>query len=89
VSGYQTQSADTSREVEERVMARWRSMTPTEKLAEIDDLCRGIDEVAAMGIRMRHRTADDLEVRLRLAALRIDRVLMITAMGWDPTAHGD
>jgi hypothetical protein len=70
------------------VLARWRSMTPAEKLAEIDDLHRSVDEVAMMGIRMRHPEADDREVLIRFAALKYDRALIIEAFGWDPAVHG-
>jgi hypothetical protein len=88
VSGYRTQSADTSREVEEMVLARWRSMTPAEKLVEIDDLHRSVEDVVMMGIRMRHPEADDREVLIRFAALKYDRSLIIEAFGWDPAVHG-
>ena len=42
--GYRTQSEDTSREIEQMLIARWRAMTPEEKLAEIDDACLGGDD---------------------------------------------
>jgi hypothetical protein len=41
-----------------------------------------------MGIRSRHPDADDGEVRLRLAALRLDRALVVDAFGWDPVERG-
>lgn len=88
VSGHSTRSADTSPEVEAMVQARWRSMTPAEKLAEIDDLHRSVEEVAMMGIRLRHPEADDREVLIRFAALKYDRALIVEAFGWDPAAHG-
>jgi hypothetical protein len=55
--GYRTQSQDTSREIERMLVDRWRAMTPEEKLAEIDDTCRGDDELALMGIRLRQPDA--------------------------------
>jgi hypothetical protein len=55
--GYRTQSQDTSREIERMLVDRWRAMTPEEKLAEIDDTCRGDDQLALMGIRLRQPDA--------------------------------
>jgi hypothetical protein len=86
--GYRTQSDDTSPEIERLMVERWRSMSPEDKLAEIDDACRGSDEVAMMGIRSRHPDADEGEVRLRLAALRLDPALVVDAFGWDPVERG-
>jgi hypothetical protein len=40
---------------------RWRAMTPEEKLAEIDDTCRGDDQLALMGIRLRQPDALGLD----------------------------
>ena len=88
VSGQSTRSADTSPEVEERVLARWRSMSPAEKLVEIDDLHRSVEGVARMGIRMRHPEADERELVMRLAALKYGRALVLEAFGWDPDARG-
>jgi hypothetical protein len=85
---YRCQAQDTSREIEQFLVERWRTMTPQDKLAQIDDACCGGDELARMGIRLRHPDADEREVRLRVAALRLERALMIDAFGWDPAAHG-
>jgi hypothetical protein len=59
--GYRTQSQDTSREIERMLVDRWRAMTPEEKLAEIDDTCRGDDQLALMGIRLRQPDALGLD----------------------------
>ena len=88
MSRHSTRSADTCPEVEAMVLARWRLMTPADKLAEIDDLHRSVEEVAMMGIRLRHPEADDREVLVRLAALKYDRTLIVEAFGWDPAVHG-
>ena len=57
-------------------------------LAEGADLNRAADEMALAGIRMRHPEASDRELRLRLAALRLDRGTMVRVFGWDPEREG-
>jgi hypothetical protein len=50
---------------------------------------RALDQLARA--RLRTQYGDDLserELRLRLAALRLDRELMVAAFGWDPRVHG-
>ena len=39
-------------------------------------------------MRLRHPTANDREVVLRVAALRNGRDLSIAAFGWDPEREG-
>jgi hypothetical protein len=41
-----------------------------------------------VGIRERHPTASERELRLRLAALKYGRDLMVRACGWDPDVEG-
>lgn len=51
--GYVTQSPDTSYEAELRQIAIWRTMTPRQKLAIVDELRRGALALAAIGARIR------------------------------------
>ncbi len=44
--------------------------------------------MAIIGIRERHPDASDEEVLYRLGALRIEKELMRSAVGWDPDVHG-
>ncbi len=46
------------------------------------------DAMAMAGLRSRHPQASEEELRLRLAALRLGRDLMVRAFGWDPEALG-
>ena len=39
------------------------------------------------GVRQRYPSADEHEVRMRAAALRLDRQTMIKVYGWDPAEH--
>lgn len=81
--------SDTPREVEHLVVEGYRRMTPREKLERVSQLNRSIRALALAGIRQRYGPdLSEREVRLRLAALSIDRETMIQAFDWDPDEHG-
>jgi len=63
-------------------------MSPAEKLQRVAELNAAVLELAAAGIRRRHGAVADRELRLRLAALWLDRETMVRAFGWDPREHG-
>ncbi|MCP3957768.1 MAG: hypothetical protein GY719_07935 [bacterium] len=82
-------SLDTPPEVEEILLEGLRRMTPEQKFRRIIELNRAVEEMAAA--RIRHRYGPDLpdrELRLRLAALRLDRETMIEVFDWDPEEKG-
>ncbi|WP_428263644.1 hypothetical protein [Haliangium sp.] len=85
--GYKTQSPDTSEEAERLLFERYRTMEPWEKAQLAAELSRAVDQLALAGLRLRHPDADERELRMRLAATRIDRETMIQAFGWDPDQH--
>lgn len=86
--GYKTQSADTTREIEDLLFAAYRRMSPSEKLARIGALGELVESVALAGLRAQYPDADERELRLRLAARQIPRELMVAAYGWDPEVEG-
>lgn len=88
MSAYRPQSDDTSLEADRRVFERLRRMKPSERLHRALQLTQMSRELAAAGLRRRHPTADAGEVRLRLAALWLDRDTMVRVFGWDPRARG-
>lgn len=75
---------DTSAEVQRILIERWRAMPSWKKAQLIDVLSRDCLQLALAGIRQRYPDAARAELCLRLAALRIERDLMIEAFGWDP-----
>ena len=82
-------SADTPPEIEEILLERYRQMTPFEKLMQVFELNRMAQQMAAL--RLQAQYGPDLserELRLRLAALWLDRETMIEAFGWDPEIEG-
>jgi hypothetical protein len=84
-----TQSIDTPPEIEEMLLERYRQMSPGEKLRSVQDLNRAVQLMALAGIRSRHGSdLSERELRLRLAALWLDRETMIEVFGWDPEIEG-
>jgi hypothetical protein len=84
-----TQSADTPPEIEEILLEGYRRMTPLEKLLQVFELNRMAQSMAAMRIQARYGpNLSEQELRLRLAALWLDRETMIAAFGWDPEIKG-
>lgn len=64
-------------------------MKPEERLRQVLTLNEAAEKLAA--VRIRSRYGPDLsheELGLRLAALRIDRDLMIKAFNWDHAIEG-
>jgi hypothetical protein len=83
-----TQSTDTPPEIEEILLEGYRRMPPVEKLRQVFDLNRTAQRMAAMRIQARYGDLSERELRLRLAALWLDRETMIAAFGWDPEVEG-
>ena len=84
-----TQSPDTPPDIEEMQAERYRGMTPAQKLREVQELNRSVLLLALAGIRRRFGSElSEREMRLRLAALCLDRQIMIEVFGWDPEIEG-
>lgn len=73
---------------EEARTERYRRMSFGEKLECIADFNRLEDERRRADIRVRYGAISDREMRLRLAAPRLGRELMMKAFGWDPDEEG-
>jgi len=84
-----TQSPDTPPEIEEIVLEGYRRMTPLEKLLQVFELNWMAQTMAAARIQAWYGpNLSERELRLRLAALWLDRETMIAAFGWDPEVKG-
>ncbi len=70
------------------LLEHYRRLEVHEKVAIMMDLARLADDAALVGIRERHPAASEREQRLRLAALKYGRDLMVKAFGWDPLVEG-
>lgn len=81
--------SDTPPEIEEILLAGYRRMTPAQKLERVMDLNRAAQEMALARIRATYGPGlSDREERLRLAALWLDREIMVRVFGWDPEIQG-
>jgi hypothetical protein len=87
-SAYRPQSDDTAEDIDRLLIEAYRRMSPAEKLERVAEICRAVDRLAIAGIRQRHPSADEREIRLRRAALRLDRAVMIELFAWDPVREG-
>lgn len=85
---YRTQSPDTTREAEDFQLERLREMTIEQRFALLRSLILFTDSVSRAGIRLRYPDADEREVGLRSAALRLDAQTMREIYGWDPDLMG-
>ena len=80
---------DTPSDVEEIVLAGYRRMTPAQKLRRVVELGVAANAMAAARIRARYGPEiSPYELRLRLAALQLDRRTMIEVFDWDPEEKG-
>lgn len=70
------------------MIEHYRSLGVEGRVALVLELNRRADEAALVGIRERWPDADEREQRLRLAALKYPRELMVRAFGWDPVERG-
>ena len=87
-SGYRPQSEDTSIDIDRLLFEAYRAMPSWDKARRLDEDTLALEQLARLGIQQRHPDAGEGEIRLRLAALRLDRDTMIHAFGWDPHLRG-
>jgi hypothetical protein len=83
-----TQSTDTTPEIEAAVVDRLRAIGLAGRVEALIDLQNGLEQLALAGIRARHGETSPEEEARRLAALRLDRAVMIRVYDWDPALRG-
>lgn len=79
---------DTDAETEAFLVEGYRRMTPEQKWARVFQLNAALEQLQTARILDQYGPMPERELKLRLAALRIPRDLMIAAFGWDPEEHG-
>jgi hypothetical protein len=79
---------DTSPEAKRVMIEIYRQMPGWQKLRQVSELTRSVSELALLDIRRRHPSADDHEVRMRLASRWLTAAMMRTVYGWDPDKEG-
>ena len=84
MSTYRTQSRDTDPEIERIQFEHLRSLSSVEKIAMVRAACRAAETWTRAGLRLRHPDADDTELWLRAAALRLGSEVVRELYGFDP-----
>ena len=79
---------DTHPDIEARIIAGYRAMSPARKIEIVCSLTRAVNELALMDIRRHHPHADQRELMLRLASRTMDPELLKRAFGWDVEVEG-
>ena len=77
-----TTSADTTPDADAVRFERYSRMSPAEKAARVVDLTRAACTLALAGLRVRHPAADETQLLLRLAVLRLGAEIVGRAYGW-------
>jgi hypothetical protein len=84
-----TISSDMPIGVEQVLIEGYRKMSPGDKLQRVSALNRALDQLARARLRAQYGAElPERELRLRLAALRLDREVMVNVFGWDPQVRG-
>jgi energy-converting hydrogenase A subunit M len=81
---YRTQSPDTDLWTERLLIERWRTMEPSDKAELMSDLYQSVRALSFAGLRSLHPAADEQELRIREACLRLDPELVRRVSGWIP-----
>jgi hypothetical protein len=80
--------SDTSPEAEKVLIDLYRRMPGWQKLQQVMDLNRTVNDLALADIRRRHPQATERELLLRLASRRLPPDTMRQVFGWDPDEMG-
>jgi hypothetical protein len=87
--GMQRRQEDTSPDIDRVQVEGYRRMTPARRLARVFSLNRTLERLASTRIEAWYGPdLPERELRLRLAALRLDRDTMVRVFGWDPDVEG-
>jgi len=81
--------SDTSPDAEGVLIEGYRRMSPAEKLDRVAALNRALVVLSTARLRAQYGAAmSPRELRLRLAALRLEPEIMRTVLAWDQAVHG-
>lgn len=80
--------SDTSPEAETVLIELYRRMPGWQKLRQVSELTRAVQELALADIQRRHPEADSHELKLRLASRWLSAETMRKVFDWDPDKEG-
>jgi hypothetical protein len=79
---------DTDEKIEQYLVEQYRKMPSWKKMEIVRALILTCQELALVGIRERYPNATEEEIKLRLAALWLNKELMIKLYNWNPDQMG-
>ncbi len=79
---------DTHPKIEKMIVEGYRNMTPQQKMKRVSELNKSIQQLALARIQKQYGNISELEQRLRLASLWLDKELMKKIFNWDPQQEG-
>ena len=79
---------DTDEKIEQYLVEQYRKMPSWKKIEIVRALILTCQELALVGIRERYPNAKEEEIKLRLAALWLNKELMIKLYNWNPDQMG-
>ena len=79
---------DTPPHIQKLLIEGYRRMSPQQKLKRVDELTKAVQQFALARIRKQYGNISERELKLRLAALWLDRETMIKVFNWDPAVEG-
>ena len=80
--------SDTSEDARRVMIEGYRRMSPAEKIHQVNELTKIVEQMALARIRRQHGDISEREQKLRLASLWLDRETMIKVFDWDPEKEG-
>ena len=80
--------SDTDPAIGERILDRWRAMTPSERLVRVRELNQMVLRLAEARQAAQYPDATPEEKRLRLASLWLGPDVMRRWFNWDPDTRG-
>lgn len=79
---------DTPPQIYEMIIDGYRQMTPQQKLQQVSELTKAVQQLALARIIKQYGNISEREQQLRLASLWLDRTTMIRVFQWDPKQEG-
>ena len=79
---------DTPPEIQRIVIEGYRRMPPQQKMQQVNELTKAVQQLALARIRQQYSEISEREQRLRLASLWLERATMIRVFDWDPKKEG-
>jgi hypothetical protein len=79
---------DTDEKAEQILVELARKTPIWKKFRQVSDTSETVRAFALAGLKRRYPHASEKEIRLRLAALFLDRDTVIKVYGWDPEKEG-